>query len=123
MHSHNTTKNLKLSVPHYESSSSLQNSIHTITFPKEKRFNDLFKKEITNSYYNVPSLKSNIGIGIGIGSRSDFVHNNGKMSPSPNSYNISAFTDRSIKQKKGVIIGSKLNYKVNYILKNLFYYI
>lgn len=101
-----------LQVPKYESSNTLQNSVNSWTIGKEERFNSLYRKSITDGYYNPDFLRSGRATGMGIGKRAEFIITSMQSFPSPQAYKVPSFIDENLKHKSGISISTRLSYKV-----------
>lgn len=92
---------------HYKSSNSLQNSVHSFSFNRQPKFDGTYKKSLSETIYNIPSIKSTRYASQGYGNRVDFSNPNGKASPAPNTYRIKSCFDNSLDHKKGCMILEK----------------
>lgn len=89
----------------YKSSNSLQNSVHSYSFPKQTKFNGTYRNSLSQTY-KLPDWKSPKYTTLGFGHRYDLSNPYGKDSPGP-SYKIKSCFDRSVAQKKGPLILEK----------------
>jgi hypothetical protein len=108
--------NNSVNILRYQSSNTLQNSINAWTIGKEERFNNLYKKSITEGYYNPEFSKSTKACNFGIGQRGQMVMKGIDALPSPFSYIVPAFVDVNLNKKKGCTMSSRTNYKVHKII-------
>lgn len=92
-------------IPKFESSNTLQNSIHNVVFSKEKRFSKSMISSENSEFYCPPPLKSARAAGIGIGNKKDFLPL--LKTPSPCDYKIMSCFDINIKKNKGITMTSR----------------
>jgi len=90
----------------YQSTNSLQNSVVSWTFGKNKRFNN-FKQE-NYKLYNLSTSKNGRATTLGYGNKLDLLPLGGRGTPSPFNYNIKSLFDQNKADKKGIILGQKL---------------
>jgi hypothetical protein len=116
--SQNPSNARSLGISQFQSSNSLQNSTYSISMPKEQRFREIYKKDLTDTLYKLPDPRGNRSTTMGFGDRPDFI----KIvnSPGPNVYKIESIFEHN-KRKKGISIGSRINYKVKLFILNLFF--
>jgi hypothetical protein len=95
----------------YKSSNSLQNSIHSYSFPRQIKFNGTYKNSLSQTLFKLPDSKSTKYTTLGFGNRYDFSNPNGKDSPGP-SYKVKSCFEKSVAHKKGPLILEKFNYLV-----------
>lgn len=91
----------------YQSSSTLQNSIYSWTFPRTHRFKDAIKEPSVHTIYNLPRLSGTRSTNFGYGVRKVFEDK--KDNPPPNSYSIPTVFDTNILKKKGISLNGKIN--------------
>jgi hypothetical protein len=99
-----------MGISQFQSTNSLQNSIHVCSFTKSDRFNGgVYKKPLSDSMYNLPETKSQRYTTPGYGHRGELSPATGTNSPPPNKYFIKSRFDMNMEKKKGPIILGKIN--------------
>ena len=99
----------------YKSSNSLQNSVYSYSFSKQPKFNGMYRKNLSESIYNVPDNKSSRYTSQGYGNRVDVTNPYGRGSPAPNTYSIKSCFDSSLEQKKGALLLERFTPLVNFL--------
>jgi len=89
----------------FQSSTSLQKSINSITFPKSVRFDS--NKKISPGFYKLPELNNKRGAYIGFGKKITF--RDLANSPPPNMYEIRSVFEENLLHNKGSIFHPKLD--------------
>lgn len=93
-------------IPKFESSNTLQNSIHNIVFPKDKRFPKSMILYENSEFYCPPPIKSARAAGIGLGNKKDFLPL--LKTPSPCAYKIISCFDLNLQKNKGNTIEEEM---------------
>jgi hypothetical protein len=96
----------------YKSSSTLQNSVYSYSFPKQERFTEKIKNCV-DTMYNLPETKSNRFTSQGFGSKLENINPSGLGSPAPNSYRLKSCFENSLDKKKGPVFLEKFSPLVN----------
>jgi hypothetical protein len=91
----------------FHSSSSLQNSINSISFPKSSRF--ITSERISPGFYKLPDYVSKRSAAIGYDVK--MVFEKDKESPSPNAYTIQSIFEENLMKKKGTIFHPRIEIK------------
>lgn len=93
------------SIPKFESSNTLRNSIHNVVFSKDKRFHKLPPSSSTAQFYNLPSLTNTRAAGIGFGNKNNFLPL--LKTPAPCAYKIKSCFEISREKNKGISLTSR----------------
>lgn len=104
--------NNNINISKYESSNTLQNSINSWTIGKEERFNTLYKKSLSDGYYNPEFCKSSRACNFGIGDRRQMTMKGVDSLPSPFSYSLPDFIEKNKIRNKGISMSKRIQYKV-----------
>ena len=100
----------------YHSSSSLKNSIQSWTFKKEDKFNNSYKRLLTESIYNIPDQKHLRSPSMGMGKRYDFLPLEGRGVPGSDNYKLKSHIEVNVDKKKGALIFKNSNTLVRLLL-------
>jgi hypothetical protein len=98
-------------IAEFQSISSMQHSIPSITIPKQERFQNSYKKALNDSLYNIPDLRNFRGTSIGYGKK--MIIYKTEDSPSPLNYQIPNYIDENLKKHRGANMSPRFHYKVN----------
>lgn len=98
-------------VTNYISCSTLQSGVACYSIPKEKRFENFYRKPICNNIYNLPEYKSP-GITMATSKRDKSTFYKKDLTPSSQDYIYTSLFDNNIKHKKGISISTKHSIKV-----------
>lgn len=108
----NMTNLANNNISKYESSNTLQNSINAWTIGKEERFNTLYKKSLSDGYYNPEFSKSSRACNFGLGDRKQTTMKGADSLPSPFSYTLPDFIEKNKIKNKGISMSKRIQYKV-----------